>query len=207
MVNAIGRISQAVLRFVRELVGNYLLPLTKLALCRATCRAPKYEPQKWNDPWPAYNADYVCCQGQSNCYSYACNKHTYPVPAQPGFSQGTFSTVPSCQNITAGAVVDGLVAVPAGVHPATPVGSCVYLAALCVTPPNIFVDYHWYRQDDTGRWSHKIGGDPVSDLDNSGNVITDPKTADRGPYTVFCGLFEIDPCVIQIGSPDAGEWY
>lgn len=155
------------------------------------------------------NPAYVCCQGQSNCYSYVCNKHTYPVPAQPGFSKGTITTgPPTCQDITARAIVDGLVAIPGGVHAATPVGSCVYLGALCVTPSTAIVrDYHWYRLDDNGCWSHKIGGNPVSNKDNSGNLIPDPQTANRGPYTVFCGFFEMDPCVIEIGSPDPGEWW
>jgi hypothetical protein len=185
-----------------------LLKSLRRAGCQLTCQAPKYEPQKWNDPWPGSNPDYVCCQGQSNCYSYACNKHTYPTPAQPGYSKGTFTAPADCQGISARAVLDGLVAIPTGVHPAIPVGSCTYLAALCVTPSNVIVrDYHWYRKDDNGRWSHKVGPGPVSDVDNAGNLITDPQTADRGPYTVFCGFFTIDPCAITIAGPEPGEWW
>lgn len=46
-------------------------------------------------------------------------------------------------------------------------------------------DYHWYRQnaDENGNfdgtWSHKPGNTEVRNVDNSGNVIYDPRTADR----------------------------
>ena len=36
-------------------------------------------------------------------------------------------------------------------------------------------------------WTHKPGGTPATNLDNSGNPISNPETADRGGYTDFCG--------------------
>ena len=50
-------------------------------------------------------------------------------------------------------------------------------------------DYHWFRRDSDGTWSHKRGSDPATNLDFSDNVITNPETADRGPYTTFGGYF------------------
>jgi hypothetical protein len=47
-------------------------------------------------------------------------------------------------------------------------------------------DYHWYRQDKVGCWSHKPGHTPVINHDNSGRPITDPRTCNRGGYTNFC---------------------
>lgn len=44
-----------------------------------------------------------------------------------------------------------------------------------------------YRQDSTGMWSYKPGSGIVTNLDNSGNPISNPETADRGIYTDFCG--------------------
>lgn len=41
------------------------------------------------------------------------------------------------------------------------------------------VDYHWYRQDPDGTWSHKPGSDTVTKLDASNNPITNPQTCDR----------------------------
>lgn len=40
-------------------------------------------------------------------------------------------------------------------------------------------DYHWYRQNPDGSWSHKPGHGPVTNLDASGNVIFDPNLANR----------------------------
>jgi hypothetical protein len=51
------------------------------------------------------------------------------------------------------------------------------------------VVFHWYRQDSDGTWSHKIGISPATNLDSLGNPITDPRTAERGIYDIFCGCF------------------
>ena len=39
-----------------------------------------------------------------------------------------------------------------------------------------------------GLWTHKPGGNPVTNVDDSDNLITDPRNADRGPYTDFCSF-------------------
>lgn len=46
-------------------------------------------------------------------------------------------------------------------------------------------DQHWYRQDADGWWSHKLGGSQPTRLDGAGKPIADPRSCDRGPYTVF----------------------
>ncbi len=40
-------------------------------------------------------------------------------------------------------------------------------------------DYHFYRQDRGGLWSHKPGGGAVTNRDAAGNLIYDPALADR----------------------------
>ena len=60
------------------------------------------------------------------------------------------------------------------------------------------LDYHWYRQNTDGTWSHKQGSGPVTNLDGdgiNGHLITDIKTADRGIYTVLIGYFEVGKCI------------
>ncbi len=54
-------------------------------------------------------------------------------------------------------------------------------------------DYHWYRQNSDGLWSHKQGLYPVTNLDASNNLIIDPATADRGSYTTFVGYYAVIP--------------
>jgi hypothetical protein len=70
------------------------------------------------------------------------------------------------------------------------------------------IDYHWYRQDSHGRWSHKPGNTSATDVDASGNPITNPETADRDysvtsgfNYSVFCGYFYVPAGGIRTGPP------
>lgn len=58
--------------------------------------------------------------------------------------------------------------------------------ALVIAPNQ---DYHWYRQDRDGRWTHKPGRTSATNVDNSGQIITNPETANRGAYTQFGGYF------------------
>jgi hypothetical protein len=62
-----------------------------------------------------------------------------------------------------------------------------YLVALVIAPS--IGDFHWYRKNKEGFWSHKPGQTPVRNVDNSTHVINDPQFCDRGPYTQFCGYF------------------
>ena len=52
-------------------------------------------------------------------------------------------------------------------------------------------DYHYYRQDADGMWSHKNGYRKATNKDNKGRLIRDPETADRGNYTNLCGFFMV----------------
>lgn len=145
---------------------------------------PQYEPMVWNDG----NG----IQFGNNCYNYACDKQTNTY-AQPGRAHGILLTQPDCQcrgasgPVHNGAVADGLISINCD----TGCGCtrCYHKVALVMAPG---YDYHWYRQDRDGRWSHKIGGSPATNLDNNGNIITDPRTAARGAYTVFCGCYCVD---------------
>lgn len=55
-------------------------------------------------------------------------------------------------------------------------------------------DYHWYRQDPDGFWSHKDGSNPVKYYDALKRRIFNPKQASRDygsdlNYEDFCGFF------------------
>lgn len=145
-------------------VDGIVGPLTWSALC-----IPAYQPASWNDGGAV--------QRSNNCYNYACDlaNNTF---AQPGRAAGTSITM-DCASVTAGAVADGLVTADCN-------GDCVqccHQVALVIWPGH---DFHWYRKHEDGTWSHKPGQTPVRDYDNSHTTITDPRTADRGPYTQFC---------------------
>jgi hypothetical protein len=65
-----------------------------------------------------------------------------------------------------------------------------YKIALVIDPKK---DYHFYRQDSNGMWSHKPGGTDVTRLDASKRPIYNPELADRDyrkdanlNYSIFC---------------------
>jgi len=148
---------------------------------------PRYEPGIWNDS--------TFVQWNNNCYNYGCDIQTNTF-AQPGKAHGVILNWPSdgnCRAVSAGAVADGLYRV--NCDEGCGCSECQHQVALVIWPG---VDYHWYRKDRDGRWSHKMGGTPATNLDNSGNLITDPRTANRGNYTVFCGCFCVNKSTVVI---------
>jgi hypothetical protein len=161
-------------------------------LCLLFDRRPGYEPQRWNDPYTpgvSYGHQY-----RNNCYNYSCNKATDTF-AQPGYAHGAQYVATDCPSVSAGAQADGLTARPDGTPAA---GNCCHTVALVMAPG---YDYHWYRLDTNGMWSHKPGGTPARNTDNSNNLIADPRVADRGVYTQFCGFFTVCRCSVEIDGP------
>lgn len=157
--------------------------------------------------------DSVIAQTRNNCYNYACNRRTDTF-AQPGRAGGkgdpTWADL-TCDKMKERAKADGLTEVKC--NKACPAGS--YKKMLFVdavddpNQPGDDRDYHWYRQDNTGNWSHKPGRTQATDRDDSGNPITDPRNADTdtrrdldgdgkpdvGLDYKFCGCFCCGPNV------------
>jgi hypothetical protein len=140
-------------------------PLSLMCKC-----APLYEPDWWNVSQR---------QPYNNCYNYGTNYRTDTF-AQPGRAASAQYTALTCAAVKAGAIKDDLIDRPTANNRCPKEG---HLVALVIAPG---WDYHWYRKGRNGRWSHKPGGTAVTNLDNSGVIITDPRTADRGFYTDFC---------------------
>ncbi len=145
--------------------------------------SPPADLAAWNTDWNI--------TGNNNCYNYASNYRTDTF-GQPGRASGQqWSDLSACNvpagNISAkmGAVADGLIDKPNQDNKCISPG---HLVALVNYPNN---DYHWYRKGSNGKWSHKMGGSPATVLDNSGNGISDPRTADRGSYTGFCTFMQV----------------
>ncbi len=147
---------------------------------------PPYDPGKWNNnPTVLQN---------NNCYNYGNDTITNTF-AQPGRGTGQMAPYPpSCSETSAAAVRDGLKSIPSS--DVTPTEG--HIAALVVSTTPGFFDYHWYRRDSNGMWSHKPGHTSVRNTDNAGKPISDPRTCDRGPYENFCGFFNSIPSKITI---------
>jgi hypothetical protein len=135
------------------------------------CRcAPLYEPKWWNVP---------AIQPYNNCYNYGTDIRTNTF-AQPGKAAGAQYGSLTCAAVKKAALADDLIDAPKANNKCPGKG---HLVALVIWPNS---DFHWYRKGETGYWSHKPGGTAVTNRDNSGALITDPRSADRGPYTAFC---------------------
>lgn len=150
----------------------------------------EFDPNLWNDGG--------LVQFSTNCYAYALNQpfgHPAGHKLQPGELSGSPLSSASDVDVTRIIELTRADAQFAGftfseVEPETPCGSGTYKVALVVDPA---VDYHWYRQNPDGTWSGKSGHTEATNLDASGNVIDDPRTANRDygfiNYTEFGGVF------------------
>lgn len=143
------------------------------------------------DPDLAWWNDGATIQGNNNCYNYASNyrSDTY---AQPGKAAGQqYTSLSSCsvaagsRSAKDGAIADQLVDLPDADNKCPKKG---HLVALVIAPNS---DFHWFRKGPNGRWSHKPGSTAARITDNANNLITDPRTADRGPYTQFCTFMQV----------------
>ncbi|MBQ3214728.1 MAG: hypothetical protein IJB11_01270, partial [Oscillospiraceae bacterium] len=82
---------------------------------------------------------------------------------------------------------------PIGRNEACPSGTYKVALVIAPTTANGTPDYHWYRQDPSGLWSHKQGTTQIKQVDNSEHFITDPEIANRGSYSIFVGYFAVTP--------------
>ena len=180
LANTAGtQMPEAVREYVRSQLAEphrtplFHFPKTGPASCppNHAADAPAYNPSMWN---------ISAVQPHNNCYNYANDRITNTF-AQPGRATGHQATAMACPNVTAGATSDGLHVAPN--FSATLAKGAGWYVALVIWPN---ADYHWYRQDNVGCWSHKPGQTAARNVDNAGNAITDPQTCNRGPYTVFC---------------------
>jgi hypothetical protein len=132
---------------------------------------------KWNDEH----------QWDNNCYNYASNNPT-DTYAQPGRGTGEMYHDITAPEILAASLRDGYLE-----DCADSTKKKNLHVWFCISPG---WDYHWYRETKPvggePRWCHKMGGTPARNTDDSGHFITDPRTADRGSYTVH-GSFLWNP--------------
>ncbi|MBN8502657.1 MAG: RHS repeat-associated core domain-containing protein, partial [Sphingomonadales bacterium] len=139
--------------------------------------APSYDPTFWNSGQ---------IQRTNNCYSYAWDRPENPEGSKPrrspckpqpgGFiCDDRMQDRSTCQKIVSQAIRDGMKRAKDG--ECLPCMRKVFLVMGSNREGQL--DYHWYRQDADGMWSHKPGTSPVTNLDAAGNVISNPESADR----------------------------
>jgi len=174
-----------------------------------------YQPELWN-------TDEI--QPNANCYAYALNLTSHPIGGysviglHPGASE--FFGIELSAYCDNGDLMVGYVVMDAEnwdfqfieVERNTICSPGTYKVALAIDPYEYegdACDFHWYRQNPDGTWSHKMSdcvitnkdgdaGFPLSEQDDEEDfVIFDPDTADRDNgncnYTEFIGYFQITP--------------
>ncbi|HEX4961657.1 MAG TPA: hypothetical protein VF173_12510 [Thermoanaerobaculia bacterium] len=135
-------------------------------------------------PWNV--APYI---SSNNCYDFAgnCRYSSYNF-AQPGRHSGyTLTFPPNCSNTTTGIQSDGWFNVCQSANNLS--------IALVIWPGQ---DFHFYRVCQNDIWCHKPGNTPARNYDNSNNLIYNPQTCDRGPYTQFCGYWYANNSLIIV---------
>lgn len=159
---------------------------------------------KDNQYYPAFWNDYGRIQYSTNCYAYALGIYTHPFTGgffrsrdhygfaiQPGEISG--NPLKKCDvneiisAVKADALRFGTLFIEASPNMKKPEGA--WKVALFVHPG---FDYHWYRQNPDGLWSHKIGQDAVSLLDARGRLIRNPEKACRDYRITAYGVKVVD---------------
>lgn len=131
----------------------------------------KYNPSLWNDDPEIKNSH--------NCYTYALGKIIPGLDskAQPGYASG-FEHIEDneydCKSFRKRLKKDA-----PGSYLEKFDNACLpgfYKIFLALDPEN---DYHWWRHNENGYWSHKPGSTDVVDVDASGEKIKNPYKANR----------------------------
>jgi hypothetical protein len=133
----------------------------------------------------------------NNCYNFACDIRNNQF-AQPGVVGNRYPAGFTCGEFEVAAIADGLVA---GVQLDQPC-TCYtngHIVALFVSSD----DFHWYRLETDGTWSHKRGQRPATNREDfpplHNEIIgTNLLAAFHGAYN-FCGYMCVPPSA-DIGS-------
>jgi len=130
----------------------------------------KYEPEKWNKNNIIEN---------HNCYSYALGKIVKKLKskAQPGYASG-FNYINNI-DYDCNKFKERLKKDSPGSYIEKFDNACLpgfYKVFLALDVKN---DYHWWRQDSNGYWSHKPGSSQVSNKDGSDKKIKNPYLSNR----------------------------
>ena len=164
-----------------------------------------YNPLLWDDE----------VEDNNNCYNYAINSQVWPgtntlwIKQQPGQYSESMTYDYSDYDAMYTAVHNdfvkynqiyntNLIFTPIDKFAKCPEGT--YKVALVACSDDW--DYHWYRQDSDGYWSHKPGTDFVRRYDDSYDLIIDPSNCDWGDYDTFLGFFAVSPWNTMYTEPE-----
>ena len=127
----------------------------------------------------------------NNCYAYAINK--YDPYATQKRNPGNVMRPYGCQQVMEGVLRDNpeISRHPQGYGKTCPKGH--YKGFLAVDENPKTNDFHFWRQEADGHWTHKLGSNLPSSVDASGRPIRNPEMSNRDFgrhfYSESCGYF------------------
>lgn len=127
-----------------------------------------------------------------NCKNFDYKKNKICRRAQPGYAANLHKMTKDdykCDKIEKRTLLDNKLIFKTGEDNICPIE--YYKGALVVAPGT---DFHYYRLNDDGIWSHKPGGTKTKITDASGNQIINPRISNRKfsnrlNYKDFCGYY------------------
>lgn len=153
---------------------------------------PDFEPERWNDDKKIRKTH--------NCYAYVLDIRNERLKSKPqpgylaGYTYMTDDDIRSCDKVMERVMADNPSIIPSSFEAPCPNGMRkAFLAVDDGTNP----DYHFYRLDKTGTWSHKPGIMRVRKDGSNGRTIVRPdkakRSSDEHTYNQPCGYFCFDP--------------
>ena len=149
---------------------------------------PEFNPKKWNDN--------LKIKKTHNCYAYMLDyiDKSFKSKPQPGYNNGyshlSDGDIRSCDKMFERIKADNPSFLKSSLYEPCPKGYRKGYLALDTTEDT---DYHFYRLDANGKWSHKPGATEAQDKNSSGKPIVAPHLADRTSsshnYSTSCGYF------------------
>ncbi len=163
---------------------------------------PIYEPEKWNKD--------INIKLTHNCYAYALNliDKTYAeickkylkitnkkdcpcLRPQPGQCSGFIDEYKphpfNCKKIEIRMKKDNPLIKKLKKNEECP-NNFYKIALFCASNGS---DYHFYRQDNNGLWSHKDGCKLATNKDAKGRIIKNPELAETGHLDLLCGYYAV----------------
>lgn len=187
----------------RPLVNNQPFCAVHMKKCSALSPLSGYEPVLDMDK---YNNN-LKIKKTHNCFAYALNLMDLPTPdicptndcddTVPYHQPGIKSGYPKWKNIEGKRCPDLLARLRGdipGLRMTTFAERCPKGTSKIATVIDSKHDYHFYRQDSNGMWSHKPGSSEVSTVDVSNYPIYNPELADRDNRTLGSNINYGDFC-------------
>ena len=153
--------------------------------------APKYNSKKWNkNPYrrKSHNCYAYFLNKTSRRFERACKKSLKQQKGmkcrrpQPGYAAGK-APITNRKHYTCRRIYNRMKADNPSIRKTSRRKRCgrgYYKGAMVMDPyPKSNIDYHYYRQDRGGNWSHKDAWGPATNKDARGRIIEDPVDADR----------------------------